>query len=386
MADLEFIRRFNDVGGSIKSPDVMLDEIGSILFASLARSDQRHKGMTYLKGLLGAQGRKSVRNIAAHVGGATTEQSLHHFISESTWDWNTIRQALSRHLARVAPPRAWVAQPMVIPKAGEYSVGVDRKFYPKLGQVLNAQQAVGVWAISENFCYPVNWRLHLPAAWLTDRSRRSRAMIPDDRRPESLGECMAHVFGAMQEWGVPTRPTVLDFSDSDVATVRSAFRDTRAPLLVKVGSTFPLKLTDQASPAGHRETLPAHHIMRHVKDLRRPVVWRDRPTTADRAPSAVAVARVRLPGHLAPRSQNLLLLSTGQRGRPWPGELWLTNMLHASPSELVQLTCLRHQVDQALASVGDRVGLRDYAGRSYSGWHRHITMASAAHAVAVLSG
>ena len=387
MEALDISSHGNEVRGSFESPDVIVEEIGSTLLAPLARSDQRQKGMTYLRGLLGTRGRKSIRNIAAHVGGATAEQSLHHFISDSTWNWIPLRQALTRYLAQVAPPQVWVVQPMVIPKAGEFSVGVDRQYFPALGQVLNAQQAIGVWAVAGNYCYPVNWRLHLSANWLADEDRRSRALIPDGIQPETLGECTMHAFsGVVRELGVPARPVVLESPENDVATIRSFSHPTRVPLLVRIGSTFPLRLMDHGSPGGPGGILPAHHIMGHVKDQRRPVIWRDQLMHGDGAPDLVASARVRLTGPLAARSQDLLLLGTGRRGRPWPGELWLTNMVQASPSELAWLTCLRKRVDDAVTSVGDRVGVRDYAGRSYSGWHRHITMASAAYAVAMLAG
>jgi SRSO17 transposase len=41
-------------------------------------------------------------------------------------------------------------------------------------------------------------------------------------------------------------------------------------------------------------------------------------------------------------------------------------------------------VDRDFADIADRVGVRDYAGRSFAGWHRHMTLASAAHAAVVL--
>ncbi|MFJ5266341.1 IS701 family transposase [Streptomyces sp. NPDC088387] len=381
VANAGILSDVDDLRVSFASPDALLDEFGSTLFASLARSDQRHKGMTYLRGLLGARGRKSIRNIAAHVGGATTEQSLHHFISDSTWEWTPLRRALARHLARVAPPQAWVVQPLVIPKAGEYSVGVDRQFFPALGQVLNAQQAVGVWAVAEDYCYPVNWRLHLPASWLADKNRRNRALVPEGTVPETLGECMVRAFAeVVADWGVPARPVVMESLDGDLASVRDAFRTARVPVFVKIGSTF--NLVDQAFGRG---ILPARHIMNHLRHLRRPVVL-PAPTAAGSAALGVAAAtKVRLPGRLAARHQDLLLLGTGRRGGPWPGELWLTNLVHGAPAELARLTCLRGRVDHAVTSVADRVGVRDYTGRSYNGWHRHITMASAAYAVAMLS-
>ncbi|MET8824602.1 transposase [Streptomyces sp. NPDC004610] len=374
-----------DVGdvrdGSFASLDAVLDEFGSALFASLARSDQRHKASTYLRGLLGAQGRKSIRNVAAYVGGATTEQSLHHFISDSTWEWTPLRRALARHMTRVAPPQAWVVQPMVIPKAGEYSVGVDRQFFPALGQVLNAQQAVGVWAVAEEYCYPVNWQLHLPASWQADKNRRHRALVPEGTVPETLGECMVRAFReVVHDWGLPSRPVVMESLDGDAASVRAAFRATRIPALMKIGSTF--KLIDQAYDRG---ILPARHLMNQLHHPRRAVHLPDRTPGSAGTPGVAAAAKVRLPGRLA-RHQDLLLLGTGPRGGPWPGELWLTNLLRAAPYELAWLTGLRGRVDHAVTSVADRVGVRDYTGRSYNGWHRHITMASAAYAVAMLSG
>ncbi|CAM5241870.1 hypothetical protein SALBM217S_05197 [Streptomyces griseoloalbus] len=70
------------------------------LFASLRRSDQRLRARQYLSGLLAAEGRKSIRNIAAFAGGTAAEQSLHHFISSSTWDWSPMREALTDRVMR----------------------------------------------------------------------------------------------------------------------------------------------------------------------------------------------------------------------------------------------------------------------------------------------
>jgi hypothetical protein len=76
----------------------------------------------------------------------------------------------------------------------------------------------------------------------------------------------------------------------------------------------------------------------------------------------------------------------GAIGQRWPGELWLTDLTDASPATLLRLRQLVQRVDRDLTEIADRVGLRDFAGRSYDGWHRHVTLASAAHAVAALAG
>lgn len=120
-------------GAWAAGPDV-LGELCGELFESLARSDQRRKGIDYVRGLLTATGRKTIRNIAAVLPGRAAEQALHHFICSSTWDWTPVRRSLARYLARVAAPKAWVVRPIVIPKTGRHSVGVDRRSFPNSGR------------------------------------------------------------------------------------------------------------------------------------------------------------------------------------------------------------------------------------------------------------
>ncbi|WP_246430529.1 IS701 family transposase [Streptomyces rectiverticillatus] len=373
--------------------DAVLAELCSALFASLPRSDQRRRGEAYVRGLLGTRGRKSIRNIAALTGGQAAEQSLHHFISSSTWDWAPVRRALAHYLTRVAPPHAWVVRPMVIPKAGDNSVGVDRRFCPAVGQVLNAQQAVGVWAASGERSTPVNWRLHLSDAWLRDGLRRSQACIPDSVRSESLGECTVEAYaGMMREWGLPLRPLVLDARDLDAPAALLRLRACGVPALVRISNSLRLTVADPAVPGRGAEALPAHQILGAARDLRRPVMWRDHGPSRVVRTSLTAAVRVGLPAlrtAAAPgpvRRRELLLLGVGENGHRWPAELWLTDLVNAPPAALVRLGKLLDRVDRDFREIADEVGVRDFAGRSFSGWHRHVTLASAAHAVAALTG
>ncbi|MFF4735262.1 IS701 family transposase [Streptomyces sp. NPDC001262] len=372
--------------------DAVLVELCSELFASLPRSDQRRKGLEYLRGLLGGNGRKSIRNIAAIIGGQATEQGMHHFISSSIWDWNPVRRALVRHLLRSAPPQAWVVRPMVIPKGGQHSVGVDRKFFPALGQVLNAQQAMGVWAVSEEMAAPVNWRLHLSEDWLQDDARRARAAIPDCARPESLGDCAASAFLETAGWGVPVRPVVVDAPEADTWAVVRRLRAAGVPWLVRIGSTFRLTAADPALPGCRTEGVTAHQIMTAAAGMRRPVLWSDHDPAETLRTSLAAGVRVRMPARgvrtvppvRRPGIGDLRLLGAWEQGQSSPGELWLTDMTALHPVALMQLSKTTRRVDRDFAEIADQVGMRDYTGRSFKGWHRHVTLASAAHAVAAL--
>ncbi|MEW2066465.1 transposase [Streptomyces sp. NPDC007346] len=371
--------------------DIVLGELGARLFLSLPRSDQRRRGMHYLQALIAAEGRKSIRNIAAVLGGSATEQSLHHFVASSTWGWSPVRRALAEHVVRVAPAQAWVVRSMVIPKAGENSVGVERQFLPYTGQVLNAQHAVGVWAASEAGSFPVNWRLHLSDAWLEDGARRTQASIPDTVAPESPADCAHEAYlGMMRDWGLPERPVVLDGHAADAADAAATVRSYHAAgvqVLARVPGNTRLDVTDPLL-RGRIAASTGHQIMAAARELRRPVAWRGHGPGSPARRGLVAAVRarlaspVRVPGR---HGGDLVLLGVGEQGRAWPAELWLTNITHLAPTELLRLTRLVDRVDHDFREIAERVGIRDYTGRSFAGWHRHVTLASAAHTVVALS-
>ncbi|MFG2679774.1 IS701 family transposase [Streptomyces sp. NPDC048392] len=357
------------------------DEFSSELFASLRRSDQRLRARQYLSGLLAAEGRKSIRNIAALAGGAAAEQSLHHFISSSTWDWSPIREALAAHVTRVLAPRAWVVRPLFIPKAGEHSVGVERQFAPELAQVVNGQLAFGAWAAAEGASVPVQWRLHLPESWLGDARRRRRAEIPDSAEAETPDECATvTALTALGHWAVPKRPVVLDAHVTSLGGVIRPFVEAQVPLLTRVKGSTLLVVADRAMPGYRAGAVPARHIMESVQGLRRPSTAAGGPV---RHTTLAAAVRVRLP---RPGSgPELLLIGEWHEGGKAPVTLWLAAPATAPVGDLVRLTRLAQQVAQDEKRIGEQVGVRDFEGRSFRGWHRHMTLASVAHAVSALA-
>ncbi|WP_198679348.1 IS701 family transposase [Thermomonospora amylolytica] len=361
-------------------------ELCAELLASLPRSDQRRRGAQYVRGLLATPGRKSIRNMAALLGGTGTEQSLHHFICHSTWDWTPVRRALAHRVTRAADPQAWVVRPLLIPKAGEHSVGVTRCTSPVDGQVRNAQRAVGVWTVTEQAGHPVNWRLHLPPAWLADGLRRRQAAIPEGLRPRSLSVHAVEACLELRAWGLAPRPVVLDTGEPDTVAALGLLRAAGLPFAARIGEQVSLTVADRALAGYDATPLPAGQIMRAARELRRPVTWLDGGAAAARRPCLVAAVRVRaacFPTAGAGRARpggDLLLVGVGPAGPRWPAGLWLTDLPDAAA--IVRYGGLTRRVDQDLAEITDRVGIRDYTGRTYGGWHRHVTLASAAHVIA----
>ncbi|GAA4095534.1 transposase [Streptomyces hundungensis] len=369
--------------------------LSDVLFASFARRDQRRKGEQYLRGLLGTEGRKSIRNIAAQVGGPATEQSLHHFISSSTWDWMPVREALAGYLARLAAPQAWVVHPMPIPKAGDQSVGVDYGVDPCTG-VFRGQRAFGVWYAGETLNTPVSWRLFLPGLWVGDAERRRQAEIPDAVGPESLEQCAAAaVLEMLGSWRVPARPVVLNTHINRIGDTVDRFSAAGVPVIARIRGTAQLLMGDPALPGYDGGPLEAQRILAGVRGLRRPVGAEGHP---DRLAGpggtlavAVRVARVgELPRHpragAADGPGDLLLVGEWQDPQGPPSAVWVTNMTSVPAGALLRLTRLGGRACQDLTAAGADVGLKDFEGRSFRGWHRHMTLASAAYTVTALAG
>ena len=359
------------------------------LFSCLPRSDQRSRGADYLSGLLAARGRKSIRNIAALFGGSEVEQRLHHFVCASNWDWIPMRIALAEYLEDVAAPAAWVAAPLIIQKTGSNSIGVERRFVPELGRVLNAQQAVGVWAANAEVSCPVNWRLQLPGCWLEDRARRRQAMIPDGVGPSSLEECTLDAcLETARDWRLPRRTVVLDARSMNAAALVRRLRAAGVPFLIRVSGGLRLAAADSALARWSTRPQPAGLIMKVARTLTRPVAWCNHEAGGGRRNGMVAAVRVRL-GVDADATELCLFSVSGPppaSGEPGGAgaELWLADRMPDEVPALVRLTRLTGRVRRDLREVSDHVGVRDFTGRSYGGWHRHLTLASAAHAVRAL--
>jgi SRSO17 transposase len=63
-----------------------------------------------------------------------------------------------------------------------------------------------------------------------------------------------------------------------------------------------------------------------------------------------------------------------------PVKYWLSNLPADTPIvELVRLGKLRWRIEQDYRELKGALGLDHYEGRSWSGWHHHVTLVSVAH-------
>ncbi|WP_234336060.1 transposase [Streptomyces sp. NRRL S-1022] len=344
-------------------------ELCRALFGSLPRSGQRVKAEQYVRGLLSVRGRKTLRSIAAHFDGASAQQNVHHFIAASPWDWVRVRHDLARQAQRVLNPLAWVIDSLVVPKAGPHSVGADPQ--PTALGTVNGQRAVGTWLASERAAVPVDWQLRLSARWTADPLRQ-RASVPAHAVPGTVEECVRQaVAGLMGVGDMPPLPVVVDVGEADGACLARLLAATGLPFAVRVDPATPVRIDRSLLPRFGDLQRTAGELAESLPHLRQQVNPGDGRTTAAAIPVSAS----------PPGREALTLLGEWLPGRPAVRGLWLGNFGADHLVPALRLTRLPGVVERDRAEISDGVGLRDFAGRSFPGWHRHITLASVAHLV-----
>ncbi|MFF5160761.1 IS701 family transposase [Streptomyces sp. NPDC000348] len=358
------------------------------LFEHLPRTDQRKWARVYLEALMATRGKKTVRRLAASVSDSpTASQSLHQFVNASPWDWTPVRQEMARWVESRLTPRAWLLDLAVIRKRGEHSCGVHRRFVPATGRSATCQVGVGAFLATADAAIPVDWRLLLPGSWTNDPRRRLRARIPEDIGPQPIED---HALALTDFLAGSSRP-VPGPVVADLATVPGAHTLVRGlairnrDFVIAVPAGFKVVLgrhlhLQKPSDAGERGlALAARSLFEFDSGLTHAEVV----DTADANTRRLEVRSVRvyLPDthpSFPPRTYSLFTVASENSRRPV--QTWLTSLTHARAAEVVGLTRLLAHSQEAVRRMESDFGLLDFEGRSYPGWHHHMTLVSAAYA------
>ena len=362
--------------------------LGDAMLASLPRSDQRRWGSIYIRGLLTVEGRKTMRRIAAAERRPGVEQGLQHFISKSPWNCVQVRRELARYLDRNLRPEAWVVEPLVILKAGERSVGVERQFVLSLGRLASRQQALGIWMANDVGSAPVDWQIVLSPRWTGDRRLRDRVEIPGHVEPADYDWLVVRsVLDMAQEWGTSTRPVVIGCQGS--AAIIDGLASRGIPFVVRVGGSFLVASDEGGDAPGTAPLTHACKLVDSVESRVRPVELIDHRTSSRHRRLAVAARVLRNPADGPADGGNPFRLTLAS---VWDGrmrekrEFWLSNAVDAPLESLIRLSNLTHRVAADMSEISENVGIRDFEGRNFRGWHHHATLVSIAHAIRLISG
>ncbi|MFD1832757.1 MULTISPECIES: IS701 family transposase [Streptomyces] len=376
---------------ALTSARVPVPAFADRVFGHLPRTDQRRWARVYLQGLLVTPGKKSVRRLAAAVSDSPTAfQSLHQFVNASPWDWMPVREELACWAEQRMRPRAWVIDLSVLRKRGEHSCGVHRRFVPSTGRSVTCQVGIGVFLAAHDAAVPVDWRLLLPGSWSRDPERRRRTRIPDGVVSRSIEH---HALDLVDTLAGASRtapvPVVADLGTSPGAgdLVRGlALRNhdfvVAVPDNFRVVTGRHLKVQRRHGTGEPGVEVDAHHLLRH--EAGGLVRVEQTAVGAGRGHHTIVRAGfVHLPWAAPAGAQPVhtyQMFTVRSKGDRRPSRLWLTNLTRARAEEKVALTRLLSRTAESVRRMEEDFGLLDFEGRSYPGWHHHMTLVSAAYA------
>ena len=359
------------------------------LLPLFGRLERRDRAQFYVQGLLLEGGRKTAATMANRFGG--DEQSVQQFLNQSPWDWMPIRAELARHaVAHFGSRAAWLLDDTGFPKKGAHSVGVARQYSGTLGKVGNCQIGVSLNYATDDGSFPLDMQLYLPEAWTDDISRRAKAGVPAGivfKRKWEIGLEMIDRTLASQ---IPVGVVVADAGYGIASAFRAALRDRGLSYVVGVTR----ETTAWTLPRPQAATVLYRGMGRPRKPVARPaisalqiarevpshewseVTWRE----GTKGPMRSRFAAIRVePAHGEVRGTQSeppsWLLVEWPTDSAEPTKYFLANLPEGTAlQELVYWAKIRWWIEQGYQHLKDELGLDHFEGRSWQGWHHHVTL------------
>ncbi len=373
------------------------------MLGGLPRRDQRATGGLYVRGLLADGRRKSMVPMAERLG--VDHQRLQQFITSSTWDYAAVQRNIARWFAGSQLVEALVVDDTGFAKDGSSSPCVARQYSGTLGKTGNCQIGVSVHLVNEHASCAADWRLFCPESWdgraLDDpvaaaraRRRRELARIPDDVRHSEKWRLALEMIDEMTGaggWGVleqitaagHARPVVVaDAGYGDNTTFRLELADHGFAYAVAVKGT---------TSAYAQQAVPQTMAYGGRGSQARAVTWRRGAKAAKGNPAAAMTShflaiRVRPANRDIPRADDgslpeCWLLAEWPPQADEPTDYWLSSLPEDTPiAGLVRLAKIRWRIEHDYRELKTGLGLDHFEGRSFAGWHRHVTLAVLAQA------
>ncbi|MEV4496175.1 transposase [Micromonospora arborensis] len=255
-------------------------------------------------------------------------------------------------------------------------------------------------------------RLRPPPAEQIDQilRRRSASKLPDEQRYRPKWMLALEMLDELAGWGL--RPPLLtaDAGYGQVAEFRQGLTErgisyivaTTSSTTAQPGDAQPVEVPYAGvgmhpkprypQPARSLKDLALAHGAHHARQVR----WRDRIATADRAPGQPTrdlaghfiALRVRPAGRAIQRGPHrgedgvlpeCWLLVQWPPDQDEPTDYWLSDLPADTPlAELVRLAKSRWRIEHDYRELKTALGLDHFEGRSWIGWHRHVTLTAAA--------
>jgi SRSO17 transposase len=355
---------------------------------------KRESFAMYAHGILGDGERKSAEPIAARAS-ANPEQTEHvhgkllHFLAYSHWDDRAVRLESARYALEAVqerePVRTWIIDDTGFLKQGTHSVGVQRQYTGSAGKVANCQIGVSLAVATSSEQIPIDFELYLPESWTEQRQRRKEARIPDEIVFRTKIELALEMIRRAVDAGVPGDILLADSAYGSSASFRKSVRQLGFDYAVAIGRLTRVVQLDERGRLRGQPTTVDDLIARIGRGAFRRVTWRD--GTKSKLSSIFHFVRVKTThddGADLDEREPLWLVVEWPSGEPKPTKFVLTTLpRRLSRKQIVRTLKERWRIERMYEDLKGELGLDHFEGRSFPGWHHHISVVLCCYAFTV---
>jgi SRSO17 transposase len=364
---------------TVKAAMSGLETLTSGLREHFQRTAAHRHAVAYVEGLLGEVDRKNGWQLAEY-GGYDHPRTIQRVLDRSVWDADAVRDDLRGQVVDELgdPEGVLVVDETGFLKKGTKSCGVGRQYSGTAGRIENCQIGVFLGYASPKGRAGIDRALYLPRDWTDDQERRTEAGVPETIAFHTKPWLALDMLERALDAGVPARWVVGDAVYGSDGKLRRALEER--------GQAYALA----------------------VKRTEQPTTW---PPYGP--PGQVAVADIA--AVLEPDQWQRLSCGEGAQGerlydwacvpvRPALRDGWVHAVvirrsisdpdevayyLAYAPTDtplaaIVRAIGARWTIEEVFELAKQRVGLDEYEVRSWTGWHRHTTLALLALAALVL--
>ncbi len=334
-----------------------LEELHGRIAPRFARAEVRERVKRYLAGLLDRVERKNGWQLAEAIGemGAKGVQRL---LNAATWDADAVRDDLREYIVEHLGDKAsgvLIVDETGVLKKGAKSCGVARQYTGTAGDTVNCQVGVFLAYASERGAAFIDRALYLPQTWIGDRDRRTEARVPEEVRfatKITLAEQMlARAFAA----AVPARWVVADSFYGRSGAFRHWLEERSRPYAVMIPKTNAIEYR------GRR--VRVEQLAARLSESE-PCPW-----------LCLALSEECTEG------MGRWLLIRRNADEPDKNAYWLAyGPAETNEEELVRVCDTRWQIEECFAQAKGEVGMDQYEVRTWTAWHRFVTLCLVAHA------
>jgi SRSO17 transposase len=377
----------------------------------------------YFRGLLRPGSRKSITRLAAKTD--DHQEQLERFIRDSPWEDDRVISHLRSRTPAAVQTRtaALVLDDFGIPKKGSYSVGVGRQWCGATGKIDNCQSVVNLTLVTsgqqqnaDQVTWPMGMRLYLPKKWAGDdpsvyqnqeEEERYARLRQETGIPAEIGYLPKHVIGTeLIEEAAPTVSHACIVADSGygkLTPLRKRLRELTEPYVLEIESgrlhmipegTELLEPgpTPGPGPARQYPTIPGTVTPHTAEELAQRVDKKDW-TEVEWAEGSkgtlsglFARKRVQTVKNVHKRrifdeSGWLLVQKEQPAADDSPIKAWICwGLDDYTLDELVSWAHVRWTIEQFHNEVKEVLGADEFQGRTWKGFHHHLTVVMLAHA------